>query len=162
MKTIKQNTKENKILNFILLAILCSVILFKLINFPIKISGNSMYPTYKNEEVYHSNIFFNRKCIDRNTVITFWNKQSHSIYVKRIVAVEGDTVEIKNGYLYVNGEKENCSFEKMNDAGLASQKITVSKNQYFVLGDNRNNSNDSRAIGLISSNQIISILNTQK
>ena len=72
------------------------------------------------------------------------NKKSH-YYVRRVVAVPGDTVQIKDGALYVNDElyKESTDVASMEDAGIASDAIKLEKDEYFVLGDNRNNSEDS-------------------
>ena len=73
------------------------------------------------------------------------NKKSH-YYVRRVVAVPGDTVQIKDGALYVNDElyKESTDVASMEDAGIASDAVKLEKDEYFVLGDNRNNSEDRR------------------
>jgi signal peptidase I len=86
------------------------------------------------------------------------NSNSH-YYVKRVVAGPGDTVQITDGNLYINGSigAKESKYDKMEDAGIAENAIKLKSGEYFVLGDNRNSSEDSRSanIGIVGQSMII-------
>lgn len=124
--------------------------------------GQSMAETLNGGDEILVNRFIYKVTNPRpNDIIVFLpngNEKSH-YYVKRVVAVPGDTVLIEDGVLYVNGVlfDEKIEVASMEDGGLASEEITLGSDEFFVLGDNRNNSEDSRYanIGNIKKEYII-------
>lgn len=127
-----------------------------------RVIGGSMSPSLEDgDRVLVNRFVYLITSPKHNDVIAFLpngNEKSH-YYVKRVVGVPGDTVQIVEGALYVNGElyEEAANLPSMDYAGLAEDKLTLGKNEYFVLGDNRNNSEDSRYanIGLIKKEHIV-------
>lgn len=159
----KQN--KNKILNilnskWLFLILLIAILLFRIFHFTVHVDGLSMYPTFEDGQKLSGKLLINKNNIPTNQIVVFWNPKSCSLYIKRVIGVPGDNICIKNGYVYVNNKRfsEAGNFEKIKDAGLANNEITLDKNEYFVLGDNRNNSIDSRILGSIQKKQIIAII----
>ncbi|HPQ45987.1 MAG TPA: signal peptidase I [Clostridia bacterium] len=79
-------------------------------------------------------------------------------YIKRVIAKAGDTVDIKDGYVYVNGERLEEPYLRAQGTTMSSvtkMPYTVEEGKYFVMGDNRVESRDSRSFGTIDENQII-------
>lgn len=75
-------------------------------------------------------------------------------FVKRLIALPGETVEIKNGVVYINGEVLEEPYVKNRDF-LSMEKTTVPRGQYFMMGDNRPNSQDSRFWGFVPRNYLL-------
>ncbi len=111
--------------------------------------GDSMTPTLVNGDSLLVNKFaYMISEPHRFDVVAYRQGSSEHSYmsVKRIIGLPGDNVLIKNGEIYINGEmlSEDINTEKMITGGLAESEIILDENEYFVLGDNRNNSEDSR------------------
>lgn len=146
----------------IVMAVALAVTFVYFIGMRTSVVGQSMAETLNGGDTILVNRFVykvtNPKPDDIIVFLPNGNEKSH-YYVKRVVAVPGDTVYIENGILFVNGEqyKDEIEVSSMEDAGLAAEEITLGTDEFFVLGDNRNNSEDSRYanIGNIKKEYII-------
>ncbi len=124
--------------------------------------GISMNTTLNDgDKIIINKIAYLKKDPERYDVIVFnQSKNGHGYYnIKRVIGLPGETIEIINGYVYINGEKleEEIIVEPMNIAGLAKEELLLQENEFFVLGDNRNSSEDSRFanIGIVVKSDII-------
>lgn len=115
------------------------------------IQGSSMEPTLSDNDFVMLNKF--DKQYDYNDLIIFKNIDSNRNLVKRIVGLPGDKIYIQNHTLYVNDIPKDEAYIK-EEMGYDFPTVIVPPNHYFVCGDNRNNSLDSRQIGFINYNNI--------
>lgn len=126
------------------------------------VSGVSMEPTLKEGQVVIVNKFeYYLKKPKRNDVIVYKqsNKEHSYFELKRVIGLPGETVKIKNGVVYINDEvmKEKIKTDIIQNSGLAEEGVKLDDNEYFVLGDNRNDSEDSRfaSVGNVLRNEIL-------
>lgn len=113
------------------------------------ISGDYMNPTLEDgDDILVNKMSYAVSSIKRNDVIVIKQDGSgHSYYsVARVMGLPGETVQIKDGYLYINGSQieEKYNFPVMENGGLALENIILDEDEYFVLCDNRNEGEDSR------------------
>lgn len=153
-----------EILSFLLYVAVVVGITFMIITFVGQrtyVSGSSMENTLSNgDNLIVDKITYRFSDPQRFDIIVFpFEYEERVYYIKRIIGLPGETVQIEDGDIYINGEilEESYGREVMKSAGIAEDPITLDDNEYFVLGDNRNDSSDSRdpSVGLIEREDII-------
>lgn len=145
-----------------LVAVFLAFVIVYSIGMRTSVIGDSMEPAlYNGQEILVNRVIYRLSTPKRGDVVVFLpngNQNSH-LYVKRVVGLPGETVQIKDGSVYIDGVflEESEEFDKMIDAGIAENELNLAVDEFFVLGDNRNSSEDSRSgnIGAIKRENII-------
>lgn len=145
-----------------LLAVVALTFLFvKFVGQRTHVNGDSMNVTLEDgDNLIVDKLSYRFKDPERYDIIVFpYRYQEKTYYIKRIIGLPGETVQIIDGMVYIDGEMlpESYGKEVMEYAGIASEPIELAEDEYFVLGDNRNNSSDSRdpSVGNVHKDQII-------
>ncbi len=144
----------------IAVAIFIAVVLVFFFGMSTNVVGVSMEPTlYNGQQIFINRFFYILSTPKSGDVVVFLpngNENAH-YYVKRVVAVPGDRIRIENGVMYVNGLESEWITEKILEPGIAENEFTLNSGEYFCIGDNPNNSEDSRSanIGPVSETDII-------
>jgi len=125
---------------------------------PVKVEGTSMLPRlhdgeriFVNKLIYYDEYSWAPK-VERGDIVVFWFPDDPSkSYIKRVVGLPGDTIEMRDGTVRVNGSEVSEKYldPRLNVSGRTSAPVYVRPNYYFVMGDNRDNSSDSRSWGLV-------------
>lgn len=123
-----------------------------------RVIGSSMEPTYHGGNILISSKHFDVSDINYDTIVVAEVEGERGLVIKRVVGMPGDTVQITDGVLYVNGKPEPEEFERMKDPGMFAEPVTLADDEYLILGDNRNNSKDSRMFGPVKADQIRNIV----
>lgn len=153
---IKENEKKEKNLrksiveNLIYLVVIFgSVFLINtFVMLRTEVFGPSMYPTLENgENLIVDKLTYQFQEPKRFDIVVFrYLYTKNRYYIKRIIGLPGETVQITDSVIYINGEplEENYGYEAIKNAKRAAEPILLGENEYFVMGDNRNMSSDSR------------------
>ena len=179
-KEKKKKTVWQEILSWVL-TLLAAVVIASLVRLlifePVRVDGGSMNTTLKNGEVMlvtKPEVLFHRlergdviicRFPDRNSISKLQiaapldiSLVSHTLFVKRLVGLPGDTVAVQNGHLYLNDQMVDEPYvDEERFGGKAFERYTLGEDEYFVLGDNRAGSHDSRyaEVGPISGDMIV-------
>ena len=125
------------------------------------VSGDSMKNTLNDgDHLIVDKITYRMREPVRYDIIVFpFRYKENTFYIKRIIGLPGETVQIAGGEIYIDGEilKETYGREVIKDPGIAESPIELGEDEYFVLGDNRNESSDSRdpSVGKIRREEIV-------
>ena len=155
-KTVKQ-----EIISWILTlgsAVLIALAIRTLLFVPIRVKGESMQNTLMNGEIVLATkpAYLQGKINRRDIVICRYPDRGRTLFVKRMIALPGDTLELREGLVYVNGELvDETDLDMASQALLNLGPVTLGEDEYFVMGDNRGHSNDSRMVGPITRDMIV-------
>lgn len=126
----------------------CVFIFTRTVIQPVTVVGQSMEPTLKEYQMLLADRTVKAEEYERNDIVVARIDNMHVI--KRVIGLPGETVQIKDSSIYINGEKIEDVYtgEPFDSRGL-SNAVTLKENEYIIIGDNRNNSSDSRDFGAV-------------
>ncbi len=149
---------------YILTVILVTYLIVTYVGQRTKVSGPSMEATlHDGDNLIVDKISYRFREPERFDIIVFpYQYAEDTFYIKRIIGMPGDTVQIKDGYVYINDElleEDIYGKEVIEDTkrGIADEPVVLGEDEYFVMGDNRNHSSDSRdpSVGVLDRSQLV-------
>ncbi len=161
---IQESRVLKELLGWIMYILVVVVITYVVVTFVGQrtcVSGESMMPTlHDGDNLIVDKISYRFSDPERYDIIVFpFQYEEKVYYIKRIIGLPGDEVQVKDGMVYINGELlgEEYGSEVMENPGIAIEPILLAEDEYFVLGDNRNHSADSRdpSVGVLKREDLI-------
>jgi len=144
-----------------ILFVLVILLIFRFVLMSVKVNGDSMEPTYIDGErgIMLRAHFYNRPSYHDVVVVRYFDEdtQEEELIVKRVFGLPGDTISIRNNTVLINGNESNDTNRNPNTNMSDMDPITLGEDQYFILGDNRNISLDSRYIGPVMGYNIVAV-----
>lgn len=147
---------------YILIIVVLTWLIITFVGQRTRVSGSSMETTLSNgDNLIVDKLTYHFKDPKRYDIIVFpYKYEENTYYIKRIIGLPGETVQVVGGYVYINGELLSSDIygaEVMESPGIAETPITLGADEYFVLGDNRNHSSDSRdaSVGVLKRDDLI-------
>ncbi len=140
---------------YILVIIGLTYLIITFVGVRTRVSGSSMETTLSDkDQLIVDKISYRFRDPKRYDIVVFpYQYEEDTYYIKRIIGLPGETVQVVGGEVYINGEAlgEQYGTEEMLNPGIAEEPVTLGEDSYFVLGDNRNHSQDSRdpSVGVI-------------
>ena len=118
--------------------VLGALLLFKFWLIPIKVVGFSMFPTYKPGEVNYINRYaFSQQTPRRGDVVSIRTTGRQVTFLKRVIGIPGDTIRMRNGIVFVNGEEIDEPYVESKKGRSTRRPVRLDENEYWVVGDNR-------------------------
>lgn len=134
------------------------IIIMQWIYHPVAVSGESMYPTYKDGQILTCRPLSGDPALSRGDVCVV--HYQHEYIIKRLVGLPGDTLSVVDGQIYINGGRnESLEYDPIDDPGVLGTPLTLHEGEYFFVGDNRDKSFDCRAFGPVTFRDIKYIIN---